>query len=158
MALRWTMDLDATDRALLMLLSEDARVSHRSLARTLGLAQGTVTNRIRRLEDEGVIEGYRVALNPTRLGWSMTIMAGLRIQKGRMIDVQQKISADPRVFAVYDVTGDWDSIVLARVKDRADLDNLTKTVFTLDGVSRSYTHVVLNTVKEEAFPSLVNED
>ena len=153
-----TMDLDATDRALLMLLSEDARVSHRSLARTLGLAQGTVTNRIRRLEEEGVIEGYRVALNPAQLGWSMTIMAGLRIEKGRMIDVQQKISADPRVFAVYDVTGDWDSIVLARVKDRADLDNLTKTVFTLDGVSRSYTHVVLNTVKEEAFPPLVSED
>ena len=46
----------------------------------------------------------------------------------------------------------WDSIVLARVRDRADLDNLTKTVFTLDGVSRSYTHVVLNTVKEQAFP------
>mgnify|MGYP002622155240 CR=1 FL=1 len=51
------MDLDATDRALLMLLSEDARVSHRSLARTLGLAQGTVTNRIRRLVDEGGIDG-----------------------------------------------------------------------------------------------------
>ena len=101
------MNLDATDRALLLLLSEDARVSHRSLARTLGIAQGTVTNRVRRLEQEGVIEGYRVALNPTKLGWSMTIMAGLRIQKGRMIDVQQKISADPRVFAVYDVTGDW---------------------------------------------------
>jgi DNA-binding Lrp family transcriptional regulator len=151
--LQETMNLDATDRALLSLLSEDARVSHRSLARTLGIAQGTVTNRVRRLEQEGVIEGYRVALNPTQLGWSMTIMAGLRIQKGRMIDVQQKISADPRVFAVYDVTGDWDSIVLARVKDRADLDNLTKTVFTLDGVSRSYTHVVLNTVKEEAFPT-----
>lgn len=148
-----TMNLDATDRALLTLLSEDARVSHRSLARTLGIAQGTVTNRVRRLEQEGVIEGYRVALNPAQLGWSMTIMAGLRIQKGRMIDVQQRISADPRVFAVYDVTGDWDSIVLARVRDRADLDNLTKTVFTLDGVSRSYTHVVLNTVKEEAFPA-----
>ena len=55
----------------------------------------------------------------------------------------------PRVFAVYDVTGDWDSMVLARVKDRADLDDLTKTVFTLDGVARSYTHVVLNTVKED---------
>ena len=46
------------------------------------------------------------------------------------------------------MTGDWDSMVLARVKDREDLDNLTKTVFTLDGITRSYTHVVLNTVKE----------
>tara|TARA_B100000575_G_scaffold33816_2_gene22754 strand:- start:2097 stop:2555 length:459 start_codon:yes stop_codon:yes gene_type:complete len=148
------MELDATDRALLVLLSNDARVSHRSLARSLGIAQGTVTNRIRRMEEHGVIKGYSVTLDPVQLGWSLTIMAGLRIEKGRMIDVQQKISADPRVFAVYDVTGDWDSIVLARVQDRADLDNLTKTVFTLDGVSRSYTHVVLNTVKEQAFPSL----
>ncbi|DAC66448.1 MAG TPA: Lrp/AsnC family transcriptional regulator [Candidatus Poseidoniales archaeon] len=148
------MELDATDRALLVLLSNDARVSHRSLARSLGIAQGTVTNRIRRMEEQGVIQGYSVTLDPVQLGWSLTIMAGLRIEKGRMIDVQQKISADPRVFAVYDVTGDWDSIVLARVQDRADLDNLTKTVFTLDGVSRSYTHVVLNTVKEQAFPSL----
>ena len=147
------MDLDETDRALLRLLSEDARASHRQLARTLGLAQGTVTNRLRRLEEEGVIKGYSAVLDPQQLGWTMTIMAGLRIVKGRMIDVQQKIAADPRVFAVYDVTGDWDSIVLARVRDRNDLDNLTKTVFTLDGVARSYTHVVLNTVREEAFPS-----
>ena len=64
------------------------------------------------------------------------------------MDVQKHISGDSRVFSVYDVTGDWDSMVLARVKDRADLDDLTKTVFTLDGITRSYTHVVLNTVKE----------
>ena len=152
------VELDATDRMLLKLLSEDARASHRHLARTLGLAQGTVTNRLRRLEDEGGIEGYSAVLNPEHLGWTMTIMAGLRIVKGRMIDVQQRIAADPRVFAVYDVTGDWDSIVLARVRDRNDLDNLTKTVFTLDGVARSYTHVVLNTVKEDAFPSPPGDD
>lgn len=147
------VELDDIDRTLLSLLKDDARASHRHLARTMGLAQGTVTNRLRRLEEVGVIEGYSAVLNPEHLGWTMTIMAGLQIAKGRMIDVQQKIAADPRVFAVYDVTGDWDSIVLARVRDRSDLDNLTKTVFTLDGVARSYTHVVLNTVKEEAFPS-----
>ena len=106
----------------------------------------------------GVIKGYSVMLDPSAVGWSMTIMAGLRIMKGRMIDVQTQIAADPRVFAVYDVTGDWDSMVLARVKDRADLDDLTKTVFTLEGVARSYTHVVLNTVKEEGRPRPVPED
>ena len=78
----------------------------------------------------------------------MTVMAGLCIEKGMMMDVQRQISADQRVFSVYDVTGDWDSMVLARVKDREDLDDLTKSVFTLKGISRSYTHVVLNTVKE----------
>tara|TARA_B110000444_G_scaffold261439_1_gene313573 strand:- start:47623 stop:48102 length:480 start_codon:yes stop_codon:yes gene_type:complete len=147
-----TMDLDETDRNLLSLLNTDARQSQRQLARKLGVAQGTVTNRIKRLEEEGVISGYSAVLNPEKIGWTMTIMAGLRIAKGRVIDVQQKIAADPRVFAVYDVTGDWDSMVLARVKDREDLDNLTKTVFTLDGVDRSFTHVVLNTVKEDPLP------
>lgn len=147
-----TMDLDETDLSLLSLLNTDARQSQRQLARKLGVAQGTVTNRIKRLEDEGIISGYSAVLNPEKIGWTMTIMAGLRIDKGRMIDVQQRIAADPRVFAVYDVTGDWDSMVLARVKDREDLDNLTKTVFTLDGVARSFTHVVLNTVKEDPLP------
>jgi DNA-binding Lrp family transcriptional regulator len=146
------MDLDETDRALLAAMLEDARTSQRALARKVGIAQGTVLNRIRRMEEAGIIKGYSVILDPASMGWTMTIMAGLRIVKGRMIDVQTKIAADPRVFAVYDVTGEWDSMVLARVKDREDLDNLTKTVFTLDGVSRSFTHVVLNTVKEDGMP------
>ena len=87
-------------------------------------------------------------LGAEEVGWGMTVMAGLCIEKGMMMDVQRQISADQRVFSVYDVTGDWDSMVLARVKDREDLDELTKSVFTLKGISRSYTHVVLNTVKE----------
>tara|TARA_B100000768_G_C11041518_1_gene274462 strand:- start:118 stop:573 length:456 start_codon:yes stop_codon:yes gene_type:complete len=143
------MQLDDTDRRLLAVLLEDARISQRGLAQRIGVAQGTITNRLRRLEGLGVIKGYTVLLEPESIGWSMTVITGLRIEKGSMINVQQNIAADPRVFAVYDVTGDYDSMVLARVKSRKDLDDLTKTVFTLKGVQRSFTQVVLNTVKED---------
>ena len=143
------MDLDATDRDLLAALLEDARISQRGLAKRVGVAQGTITNRLRRLEGMGVIKGYTVLLDAESIGWPMTVITGLTIQKGSMIDVQQQIAADPRVFAVYDVTGDYDSMVLARVRGRKDLDDLTKTVFTLQGVQRSFTQVVLNTVKED---------
>ena len=143
------MDLDSTDRALLAALLEDARISQRGLAKRVGVAQGTITNRLRRLEEMGVIKGYTVLLDAESIGWTMTVITGLRIQKGLMIDLQQQIAADPRVFAVYDVTGDYDSMVLARVRGRRDLDDLTKTVFTLNGVQRSFTQVVLNTVKED---------
>ena len=143
------MDLDATDRDLLAALLEDARISQRGLAKRVGVAQGTITNRLRRLEEMGVIKGYTVLLDAESIGWTMTVITGLRIQKGSMIDVQQQIAADPRVFAVYDVTGDYDSMVLARVRGRRDLDDLTKTVFTLKGVQSSFTQVVLNTVKED---------
>jgi len=142
------MSLDSTDRAIISALCEDARLSQRQLAAKVGVAQGTITNRLRRLESDKIIQGYVPLLDAAAVGWGMTVMAGLRIAKGEMIKVQQKIAADPRVFSVYDVTGDWDSMVLARVQDRQDLDDLTKTVFTLDGITRSYTHVVLNTVKE----------
>jgi len=142
------MALDAVDRAIVEALCEDARLSHRQLAQRVGVAQGTISNRLKRLESEQIIQGYYPKLNPESIGWGMTVMAGLCIEKGKIMDVQKHISSDSRVFAVYDVTGDWDSMVLARVKNRQDLDDLTKTVFTLKGISRSYTHVVLNTVKE----------
>ena len=153
-------DLDATDRAILGALLEDARYSQREIAKQVGVAQGTVTNRLRRLEEAGIIVGHQVRLDAERLGWEMTVIAGLRIAKGKMMDVQRTIAKDPRVFAVYDVTGDYDSMVLARVKNRADLDDLTKTVLTSDHVTRSYTHVVLNTVKEEgvALPPVQSKD
>jgi DNA-binding Lrp family transcriptional regulator len=143
------MQLDDTDRRLLAVLLEDARISQRGLAQRIGVAQGTITNRLRRLEEFGVIKGYTVLLEPESIGWTMTVITGLRIEKGSMINVQQNIAADPRVFAVYDVTGDYDSMVLARVQSRKDLDDLTKTVFTFKGVQRSFTQVVLNTVKED---------
>ncbi|MDA8715928.1 Lrp/AsnC family transcriptional regulator, partial [Candidatus Poseidoniales archaeon] len=132
------MQLDDTDRRLLAVLLEDARISQRGLAQRIGVAQGTITNRLRRLEELGVIKGYTVLLEPESIGWTMTVITGLRIEKGSMINVQQNIAADHRVFAVYDVTGDYDSMVLARVKSRKDLDDLTKTVFTLKGVQRSF--------------------
>ena len=152
-------DLDATDRAILGALLEDARYSQREIAKQVGVAQGTVTNRLRRLEEAGIIVGHQVRLDAERLGWEMTVIAGLRIAKGKMMDVQRTIAKDTRVFAVYDVTGDYDSMVLARVKNRADLDDLTK-VLTSDHVTRSYTHVVLNTVKEEgvALPPVQSKD
>lgn len=143
-----SMALDETDRAIIEALLEDARISQRQLASIVGVAQGTIANRLRRLEAEGCITGYAPLLDAEAVGWSMTVMAGLCIEKGQIMDVQTKISADLRVFGVYDVTGEWDSMVLARVRDRKDLDDLTKKVFTLDGITRSYTHVVLNTVKE----------
>ena len=143
------MVLDSTDRSIIRALCEDARLSQRQLAQIVGVAQGTIANRIRKLEEEGAIQGYAPILGAEEIGWGMTVMAGLCIEKGMMMDVQRQISADQRVFSVYDVTGDWDSMVLARVKDREDLDDLTKSVFTLKGISRSYTHVVLNTVKED---------
>ena len=140
--------LDETDRRIISVLQSDARASMRSIAERAGVSLGTVSNRVRRLEDAGVIRGYSVQLDPELSGWELTVVIGLRIQKGRLIEIQEKIAKDPRVYGVYDVTGDFDSMVIARARDRSDLDDLSKNVMSVDGVERSVTHLVLNTVKE----------
>ena len=75
------VELDDVDRRLLAELLADARTSQRQLATKIGVAQGTVTNRLTRLTECGVIRGYHVDLDPKKIGWTMTVLIGLRIEK-----------------------------------------------------------------------------
>ena len=140
--------MDEVDRKIIRALEADARTSLRRIAKEVGVALGTVSNRVRRMESLGIIQGYTVLLDPDKAGWGLSVVIGLRIQKGRVSKIQEKIAEDHRVFGVYDVTGDYDSMVLARAKERDDLDDLIKRVASMEGIERSVTHLVLNTVKE----------
>jgi DNA-binding Lrp family transcriptional regulator len=146
--------LDDTDRNIIQVLEKDARTSLRRIAEEVGVSLGTVSNRVKKLEESGVIKEYRVILDADKVGWGLNVVIGLRIQKGRLIEIQKKIALDPRVYGVYDVTGDFDSMIIARARDSRDLDDLSKNVLSVDGVVRSVTHLVLNTVKEKptSFP------
>ena len=140
--------IDDTDRKIIHVLQKDGRASLRKISEEVGVALGTVSNRVNRMERSGIITGYSVRLDPEKVGWSLNVVIGLRIEKGRLIEIQEKISRDYRVCGVYDVTGDYDSMVIARAKDREDLDDLIKNVMSIDGIERSLTQLVLNTVKE----------
>ena len=140
--------LDDIDKKIIKVLENDARTSLRKISELVDVSLGTVSNRVKRMERNGVIRGYSVILDPDKIGWELNVVIGLRIQKGRLIEIQERIAKDSRVHGVYDVTGDFDSMVIARAKNRKDLDDLSKNVLSIDGVERSITHLVLNTVKE----------
>ena len=141
--------LDEIDEKIIKVLQDDARTSLRKISELVKVSLGTVSNRVKRMEKNGVIKGYSVILDPDQIGWELNVVIGLRIQKGRLIEIQERIAKDSRVHGVYDVTGDFDSMVIARAKNRKDLDDLSKNVLSIDGVERSITHLVLNTVKEK---------
>lgn len=149
-----TDTIDDTDRAILRVLRDDGRASHREVSARTGTSLATVNRRIRALEERGVIKGYTARIDPHAAGWAMTVMVGLRIDKGHLRPVQERIAEDPRVFAVYDVTGEWDGTVLARVRDRADMDDLIKTTLSSPHIQRTSTMVVLSTVLEETVPPI----
>jgi len=143
-------EVDDTDRLLLRALVSDGRQSNRDLAAATGVSPATVNRRVRRLEDEGVLRGVSALVDAEAVGWGLTAIVGLRIDKGHLRTVQQRIAGDPRVFAVYDVTGEWDGMVLARCRDRRDLDDLAKTTLSSPHIQRTNTMVVLKTVLENS--------
>ncbi len=142
--------IDATDALLLEALVQDGRQSHRQLAAATGLGLSTVSRRLAKMEGNGTIRGYSAVCDPEALGWNLSAIIGLSIAKGHIPEVQSMVSRDPRVFGVYDVTGEWDGVVLARCRNRADLDELAKTTLSSEHIQRTYTMVVLNTVHEKS--------
>jgi DNA-binding Lrp family transcriptional regulator len=140
---------DKTDRALLEALNRDGRASQRELAAATGVALGTVSNRLRRLQEAGVLRGFLPDIDPEQTGFSLTAVMQMRIAKGQIIAVQASVAEHPRVFGVYDVTGEWDSLVLARFRDRAEMDAFIKSTLSQPHIERTNTSLVLNTVKQE---------
>ena len=104
---------------------------------------------VKQLENRKIIKGYFANIDPEKVGFKLTAIINLRIKKGTLIDVQASIAKHSRVFGVYDVTGEWDSLILARFKDREEMDKFIKTTLSQKHIERTSTSLVLNTVKEE---------
>jgi len=143
------MGLSYKDSELLKHLCSNGKASQRELAELSGFALGTVSNHLKDLEKKKIIRGYFADIDPDKVGFTLTATIHLRIMKGKIMDVQASIANHSRVFAVYDITGEWDSLVLARFKDRQEMDNFIKTTLSQKNIERTSTSLVLNNVKEE---------
>jgi len=141
--------MDELDKKIIRLLNENARKSYREMARKLNISLSTISNRIKKLEDVKIIEYYIPVVNQEKLGYTLTAIINLKISRGKLIEVQERISKDQRVRAVYDITGEWDSVLIANFKDRRDLNSFIKGVLSMEYVERTNTQLVLNIVKDE---------
>jgi len=145
---------DKTDLEILTLLQKDARLSYRSIADRLQIAAGTVHNRVKKLEEKGIIKGYSVVVDYEKLGYQLTALTLARVRGGgKLLEVEEKIAQHERVMAVYDITGDADVAVISRFKSRKDLDTFIKGVLTIPDIERTNTSIVLNIRKEQWTPT-----
>jgi len=141
--------LDDIDRKLLKELLKDSRRSYRDLAKAIGVSAATVINHVQRLESAGVITDYTVMLDHERLGYELTVITEITVSRGKLLETQREIAKLPYVCGVYDVTGEIDSIVIAKFRNRRELSEFPKDLLRMEYVERTNTHVVLNTIKED---------
>ena len=139
---------DELDSQIIELLKEDARYSVRKLAVKLNVSPATVAARIVKLEKNRIILGYEAAVDYSKLDRDFIALTELTIRKGALLEVQKKIAMMPGVEAVYDVTGNSDSMALCRCKNRTEYSALVKKILAIENVERANTHVILNVIKE----------
>lgn len=141
--------IEELEKKIIRALNQNARKSFREIAKEVGTSVTAVINIVKKLESQGVIKGYAPIVDPAHFGFDLTAVISLRISQGKLLETQKKIAADPQVAAVFDITGEWDSFVLAYFKGRDDLNRFLKKLNGLPFIDRTATHLVLNTVKDE---------
>lgn len=141
--------MDELDNKIIEKLNRNARKSYREISRELNISLTTVANRIKKLEEEHIIEGYIPLINQEKIGYDLTAIINVKISHGKLLEVQEKISKDNHVSNVYDITGEWDSLIIAHFKDRKDLNGFIKGVLSIANVEKTNTQLVLNIVKNE---------
>ncbi len=141
--------IEAMDKKLVRALNANARKSYREMAKELGSSTTAVIRGIKKLEASGAISGYIPVVDPNAFGFDLTVVVSLRINQGKLLETQRQIARDPHVALVLDVTGEWDSLVVAHFRGREELNTFLKKINASRHVSRTVTHIVLNTIKND---------
>jgi DNA-binding Lrp family transcriptional regulator len=143
------MMIDELDKKILKALNKDARMSFRKVAKQLKISPTTFHNKIKKLENSGVLKGYIPMIDTESIGFNLIAVIALRVNQEKDNEVQEAISKFPEIGAIYEVTGDWDLILICYFKGRKDLTDFIKKKLPLKNIERAITHLVLNVVKEE---------
>ncbi|MCX8166950.1 MAG: Lrp/AsnC family transcriptional regulator [Candidatus Micrarchaeota archaeon] len=140
-------EIDELDERIIKELKVNSRRSSREIARILKSHPATVSNRIKKLVNLGIIKNFSVQLDYEKLGYEYIGIIEITVKHGALLEVQKKIAMNSNVIAVFDVTGQSDSIVIAIAKNRREFSVLVKSILGMKEVERTNTHVCLNVVK-----------
>lgn len=141
--------IDDVDRKMIKIFHEDGRKSYRSIAKQLDISIGTVHNRIEKLLKSGIIKRFSPVIDHEKLGYSLTTIIGVKVKGGVLRNWEDRTAYHKNVLCMYDVTGEFDAILVTRFKDTKELDNFIKSLLKEPDVQRTYTQTVLNIVKED---------
>jgi Lrp/AsnC family leucine-responsive transcriptional regulator len=151
--------MDALDYRIVDMLQRDGRATQLEISRAVGLSQPAVAERIRKLEERGVITGYVARVDANKLGKDITAFIGVNIEHPKYFEgFAKKVMALPEVLEAHRVAGQDSYILKVKTANTRTLDQLlVETLRTISGVTRTHTTIVLTSIKEETLVSVPPE-
>jgi DNA-binding Lrp family transcriptional regulator len=142
---------DETDLKILEILQKNSRTSFKKIATNVGVSEATVYNRIKRMEQEGLIEKYTVKLNLESFenAW-FTAIIRVGLESGKYVpEVSDLLKKKPYVDALYDVTGDFDFVLITRFSSHKELFSFIRELSAIEHVAHTNSHIVMKVFKED---------
>lgn len=140
------VQLDAIDRAIVLELQKESRLPYAEIGARVGLSAAAVHERVKKLERKGVIQAYRIQVNPKAIGLQVTAFIAVRLQNDATCsDVAPTFADFPEVEECHSAAGDIDVLLKARTATPEDLEKLLYRIKRVPGVSRTTSTVVLST-------------
>ena len=110
---------------------------------------GTAFNHVKNLEKKGILKGYTIILDSGKLEYSLTVAIMIQAEGSCLADVENEITKSANAVSVYDITGAYDTVAIAKFKDRTSLNAFIKKLIALPHIKRTVTHIALNVIKED---------
>lgn len=139
--------MDALDQQLIGLLRTDARLSVAALAHKLKVSRGTITNRITRLEDDGVIVGYTVRLRPDAQPNEIHAWMSIAVEGNETRAVIASLLGEPGVASLHDTNGRWDLLASLRATNLSELSTVLERIRLIKGIQSTETSIHLQTYR-----------
>jgi Lrp/AsnC family transcriptional regulator, leucine-responsive regulatory protein len=136
------------DNQILNIIQQDARISNVEIARQVGLAPSAVLERVKKLEERGIIRGYATELDAAQIGFGLTAFVAVRTNDC-CAETDKFLAAIPEVLEVHDVAGEDSYLLKVRVKNTEDLARLLRErLKNVPNIASTKTTIVLQTIKE----------
>jgi DNA-binding Lrp family transcriptional regulator len=142
---------DETDLKILEVLQNNSRASFKKIAKKVGVSEATIYNRIKKMEQEGLIEKYTVKLHLESFenAW-FTALIRVRLESGKYVpDVSELLRNMPYVHGLYDVTGDFDFVLITRFSNHKELFSFIRELSAIEHVAHTNSHIVMKVFKED---------
>lgn len=136
------------DYDILSELRRDGRASLRTIAERLNVSTSTVSHRVKQMESDGIIRGYKPVLDYAKLGYRLTAITKIKARGSGIPKIVEKLAKEETLVDVYEITGDYDVLVIGKFPDEESMNREIKRLLALQEIESTNTSIVLSVAKE----------